>query len=138
MLGAGAVWVGTRFILSEESGASRVHKKALQEAGFDDIIRTTIFSGRPLNTQATPYIKRWENERKQEMQDLQGRGIIPLAHDMDTKKDDDEVLDNAHPMLMGKVAGLVRERLPAAKIVESMVEEAAALLEAGGRSVSKL
>ncbi|KAL3466300.1 2-nitropropane dioxygenase [Aspergillus heterothallicus] len=138
MLGAGAVWVGTRFILSEESGASRVHQKALQDAGFDDIIRTTIFSGRPLNTQATPYIRRWEEERKQEMQELQGRGIIPLAHDMDTKKDDDEVLDNAHPMLMGKVAGMVRERLPAGKIVEQIVEEASALLEAGGRAVSKL
>ncbi|KAL5336168.1 2-nitropropane dioxygenase [Aspergillus crustosus] len=138
MLGAGAVWVGTRFILSEESGASKVHQKALQEAGFDDIIRTTIYSGRPLNTQATPYIRRWEGERKQELEGLQSKGIIALAHDMDTKKDDDEVLDNAHPMLMGKVAGLVRDLLPAGKIVEDIVEEAAELLEVGGRSVSKL
>ncbi|KAL4875275.1 2-nitropropane dioxygenase [Aspergillus karnatakaensis] len=138
MLGAGAVWVGTRFILSEESGASKVHQKALQEAGFDDIIRTTIFSGRPLNTQATPYIRRWEGERKAELTELQNRGVIALAHDMDTKGDDEEVLDNAHPMLMGKVAGLVRELLPAGKIVEGMVEEAVGLLEGGGRAVSKL
>ncbi|KAI9372190.1 2-nitropropane dioxygenase [Aspergillus egyptiacus] len=136
MLGAGAVWVGTRFILSEESGASRAHQQALQEAGFDDIIRTTIYTGRPLNTQATPYIRRWEDERKQEMKDLQNKGIIPLAHDMETKKDDDEVLDNAYPVLMGKVAGMVRERLPAKAIVEQMVDEAAELLEAGGKSVS--
>ena len=40
--------------------------------------------------------------------------------------------------VMGKVAGLVRERLPAGKIVESMVEEAAELLEVGGKSVAKL
>ncbi|KAL4807030.1 2-nitropropane dioxygenase [Aspergillus unguis] len=138
MLGAGAVWVGTRFILAEESGASKVHQKALQDARLDEIIRTTIYTGRPLNTQATPYISRWENERRQELQELLGKGIVPLQHDMDTKKDDEEVLDNAYPMLMGKVAGLVREKLPARKIVEDMVEEAAALMQAGGKSVSKL
>lgn len=138
MLGAGAVWVGTRFILSEESGASTFHQKALQDTGLDGIIRTTIFTGRPLNTQSTPYIQRWETERREEMLQLQNKGIIPLAHDMETKKDDDEVLDNAHPVLMGRVAGLVRERLPAEKIVENMVEEAAELLEVGGKSVAKL
>ncbi|EAU37970.1 conserved hypothetical protein [Aspergillus terreus NIH2624] len=128
MLGASAVWVGTRFILAEESGASEMHKKGLEEAGFDDIIRTTVFSGRPLNTRTTPYLRRWEGERKDEMLALQARGVIPIAHDMDTKPEDDEVLDNAHPVLMGRVAGLVNERLTAKQIVDGMVEEANALL----------
>ncbi|GES57126.1 putative oxidoreductase [Aspergillus terreus] len=133
MLGASAVWVGTRFILAEESGASEMHKKGLQEAGFDDIIRTTVFSGRPLNTRTTPYLRRWEGERKDEMLALQARGVIPIAHDMDTKPEDDEVLDNAHPVLMGRVAGLVNERLTAKQIVDGMVEEANALLVRGGQ-----
>jgi NAD(P)H-dependent flavin oxidoreductase YrpB (nitropropane dioxygenase family) len=44
MLGASAVWVGTRFVLSEEAGAPKAHQDAVQTAGFDDNIRTIIFT----------------------------------------------------------------------------------------------
>jgi NAD(P)H-dependent flavin oxidoreductase YrpB (nitropropane dioxygenase family) len=44
MLGASAVWVGTRFVLSEEAGASRAHQEAVRTAGFDDNVRTIIFT----------------------------------------------------------------------------------------------
>jgi len=60
MLGASAVWVGTRFVLSEESNASRQHQEAVRTAGFDDNIRTIIFSGRPLRVRNNPYINDWE------------------------------------------------------------------------------
>ncbi|KAF9893696.1 hypothetical protein FE257_009864 [Aspergillus nanangensis] len=138
MLGASAVWVGTRFILAEESGASEMHKRGLQEAGFDDIIRTTVFSGRPLNTRTSAYLRRWEGERKEEMGRLQAKGVIPIAHDMDARPEDEEVLDNAHPVLMGRVAGLVNERGTAREIVDAMVEEANQLLQRGGEISSKL
>ena len=32
MMGANAVWVGTRFVLSEEAGASKLHKEAVATA----------------------------------------------------------------------------------------------------------
>src|ERR1700753_3854324 len=44
MLGASAVWVGTRFVLSDEAGASRAHQEAVRTSGFDDNIRTIIFT----------------------------------------------------------------------------------------------
>lgn len=44
ILGASAVWIGTRFILSDEAGASKAHREAVRTAGFDDTIRTIIFS----------------------------------------------------------------------------------------------
>jgi hypothetical protein len=44
MLGASAVWVGTRFVLSEEAGAPKAHQEAVRTAGFDDNIRTIIFT----------------------------------------------------------------------------------------------
>ena len=46
MLGAAAVWVGTRFIVAEEAGASKAHQDAVLEATVDDTIRTIIFSVR--------------------------------------------------------------------------------------------
>jgi NAD(P)H-dependent flavin oxidoreductase YrpB (nitropropane dioxygenase family) len=44
MLGASAVWVGTRFVLSEEAGAPKAHQEAVRTAGFDDNVRTIIFT----------------------------------------------------------------------------------------------
>jgi NAD(P)H-dependent flavin oxidoreductase YrpB (nitropropane dioxygenase family) len=44
MLGASAVWIGTRFILCEEAGAPEAHQEAVRTAGFDDTVRTIIFT----------------------------------------------------------------------------------------------
>jgi NAD(P)H-dependent flavin oxidoreductase YrpB (nitropropane dioxygenase family) len=63
MLGASAVWIGTRFVLCEESNASKQHRDAVRTAGFDDNIRTIIFSGRPLRVRNSPYINDWETNR---------------------------------------------------------------------------
>ena len=44
MLGASAVWIGTRFVLSEEAGAPKAHQEAVKTSGFDDNVRTIIFT----------------------------------------------------------------------------------------------
>ena len=44
MLGANAVWIGTRFVLSEEAGAPKAHQDAVKTSGFDDNVRTVIFT----------------------------------------------------------------------------------------------
>ncbi|KAL8943144.1 MAG: hypothetical protein Q9211_001094 [Gyalolechia sp. 1 TL-2023] len=36
MLGASAVWIGTRFVLCEEAGGPKAHQEAARTAGFDD------------------------------------------------------------------------------------------------------
>jgi NAD(P)H-dependent flavin oxidoreductase YrpB (nitropropane dioxygenase family) len=41
--GASAVWVGTRFVCAEESGAPRAHKEAILKASHESIVKTTIF-----------------------------------------------------------------------------------------------
>merc|ERR1719440_1793284 len=58
-VGYSGVWVGTRFIASEEAGAGPMHKKRVVEAGYEDSIRTTIYSGRPLRVFKTPYVMDW-------------------------------------------------------------------------------
>ena len=57
--GAQAVWVGTRFVASVEAGAPKAHKDALLSAGYDDAIRTVIYTGRPLRVRRTPYVEDW-------------------------------------------------------------------------------
>jgi len=127
-MGASAVWIGTRFILSDEAGAPKAHQEAVRTAGYDDNVRTIIFTGRPLRVRKNPYIQNWEENRKDEILKLTKQGVIPVEHDIDeldkADKLDDETMDNARPFLMGKVAAVVNEKKPARAIVEEMVSEA--------------
>ncbi|KAK4554561.1 hypothetical protein LTR86_008416 [Recurvomyces mirabilis] len=125
-LGATAVWVGTRFVLSEEAGAPKAHQEAVRTAGFDDNVRTIIFTGRPLRVRRNPYIDNWEENRQNDIKELTGRGKIPVEADLERMGDDidDETMDNARPFLMGKVAAVVNERQSAKVIIDDMVRDA--------------
>jgi NAD(P)H-dependent flavin oxidoreductase YrpB (nitropropane dioxygenase family) len=152
MMGASAVWVGTRFILTDEAGAPEAHKEGVRTSGFDDNIRTLIFTGRPLRVKTNPYIENWENERSQEIRELCAKGKIPyesdldkvmagemttppkglkIAKDEDGEVDLDEVMDQFRPMLMGKCAAVVNERKPAKDVVDEFVNDAAAWIQRG-------
>ncbi|KAK4130218.1 NPD-domain-containing protein [Trichocladium antarcticum] len=159
MMGASAVWVGTRFVLCEEAGAPESHKEAVRTAGFDDTVRTLIFTGRPLRVRKNPYIMNWEEERAQEIKELTSQGKLPYEVDLDkmmsgeavetpgvkgaaklnaTADDDDEddVLDQFRPYLMGQCAAVCNDKLPAKQIVDDFVNDAAACLKQGSTFLS--
>ncbi|KAL2218069.1 putative oxidoreductase [Thermoascus aurantiacus ATCC 26904] len=140
MLGASGVWIGTRFILSDEAGAPHAHQEAVRTAGFDDTIRTVIFTGRPLRVRNNPYIQNWEENRQAEIKELTSKGIIPVEHDLENMGDDvdDETIDNARPFLMGKVAAVVNEKKPAKAIVDELVTDAVEWLKKGNKLIAKL
>ncbi|CAD0090994.1 unnamed protein product [Aureobasidium vineae] len=137
MLGATAVWIGTRFVLSEEAGASKAHQEAVRTSGFDDNVRTIIFTGRPLRVRKNPYIEKWENERQAEIKKLTSEGVIPVEHDLESLGDDldDDTMDNARPFLMGKAAAVVNERQSAKQIVDEMVSDAVSCIGKGNSSI---
>ena len=57
--GAAGVWVGTRFVASEEAGTPPKHKELVVTACYDDTVRTLIYSGRPMSVRKTPYVAAW-------------------------------------------------------------------------------
>lgn len=124
MLGAAGVWVGTRFVASEESGASKMHKEAVVNAQYGETKRTLVVSGRPLRILPNEYIKEWER-RPDEIARLTAKGIVPLMHDIEENRDVDM------PFLMGDVSASVKEILPARVIVEEMVKQAVEMLRLG-------
>jgi NAD(P)H-dependent flavin oxidoreductase YrpB (nitropropane dioxygenase family) len=158
MMGAGAVWVGTRFILCEEAGAPESHKESVRTAGFDDTIRTLIFTGRPLRVRTNPYIENWEEERRDEIKELTAKGILPYEADLEkvmngnadkipnaasytsesSDDDVDDMLEQFRPHLMGKCAALVNESKTAKEIVDEFVNDAAAALKRGQQMTAKL
>ena len=137
MLGASAVWIGTRFVLSEEACAPKAHQEAVRTSGFDDNVRTIIFTGRPLRVRKNPYIEKWEEERQAEIKDLTAKGVIPVEHDLERLGDDidDDTMDNARPFLMGKAAAVVNERKSAKEIVDEMVNDAVEWINKGSTSI---
>lgn len=88
-----------------------------------------------MRVRKTPYILNWEENRKDEMISLTGRGILPAEHDIETKTDD-ETLDDIHPYLMGVGAGMINERNTAKEIVDEFVNRAVERLSEGAKSLS--
>lgn len=124
MQGAAGVWVGTRFVASEEAGCSQLHKEAVVSADFADTLRTLVISGRPLRVRLNDYIAKWEAQ-PEKIKELTDRGIVPMAHDLENEVDVDV------PFLMGQVAAIIKDIKPARQIVEDMVWEAIAMLKLG-------
>jgi NAD(P)H-dependent flavin oxidoreductase YrpB (nitropropane dioxygenase family) len=129
MLGAAGVWVGTRFVASEESGASRMHKEAVVAAQYGETKRTLVISGRPLRMLPNEYIKDWES-RPAEIAELTAKGIVPMMSDLENEKDIDM------PFLMGDVSASVKAIKPAGVIVREMVQEAVDMLRMGGSYIT--
>ena len=131
--GAQAVWVGTRFVASEEAGATQAHKAALLSADHGDTVRTVIYTGRPLRVRRTPYVEDWELNRQAEIKELTAKGIIPSQHELEKHP---EKSVQAVRFLMGDVAALIKEVLPARTIVDNMVKDAAKILQDKSKLVS--
>ena len=66
-----------------------------------------------------------------EIRELTSKGILPVAHDLETAQNPEDLLDDAHPFLMGKVSAVVSELKSARAIVEEMVDGAVQRMSAG-------
>lgn len=129
-VGAAGVQVGTRFIATPEAKVDEAYKKAVVEAEPQDIVMTMRLSGTPASVINTPYIQKI------------GLGLNPievfLHKNPKTKKYvkmlrayvGSKALEQAilgptwkEVWSAGQGVGLIEEILPAAKIVENLVEE---------------
>ena len=128
MYGAQAVWVGTRFVASEEAGAPKRHKELVVAAGHEDIARTLIYTGRPLRVYKTPYVADWEENRREEIKTLTSKGVIPNEHEMEQHP---EKSLQARTFLMGSVSAVIKDVLPAKTIVDNMIKEAVERIQQG-------
>lgn len=133
-MGAEAVWVGTRFVMSKEAGAPPAHQAAVKKAGYHDTIRTIIFTGRPMRVVKTEYIMDWEKNRRDEIETLTSAGKLPIESDIKRFKEDENAklppggMMGMRPWLMGQCAGALDDVLPAKQIIDEMVGGAIKIL----------
>ncbi|CAD7948285.1 unnamed protein product [Amoebophrya sp. A120] len=130
-LGASGVWVGTRFVCTEESHAPKHHKEKIMKAKAADTIRTLYLTGRPLRVIPNAYLK--EKEKDQErIRKLLADGQIPvyadLSEDTGMEKYRLSALEISNS-LAGQAAGAIEDVLPAREVVEGMVKQAAEVLQ---------
>jgi len=146
--GCEAVWVGTRFVCAEEAGASLDHKEAIVKAGYEDTFRSLIYTGRPMRIIKNDYAVDWEENRREEMDKLLKKGVIPYTTDMARfqemqKKENSDKLagsyvasyDDALPKLSGFVAASIDDIKPAKDIVLEMMEEAIEALKVNAAKI---
>eukprot|EP00420_Gonyaulax_spinifera_P030911 CAMPEP_0197879468 /NCGR_PEP_ID=MMETSP1439-20131203/7557_1 /TAXON_ID=66791 /ORGANISM="Gonyaulax spinifera, Strain CCMP409" /LENGTH=377 /DNA_ID=CAMNT_0043498977 /DNA_START=65 /DNA_END=1198 /DNA_ORIENTATION=+ len=164
--GCDGVWVGTRFIASDEAGAGPIHKRRVVEAAYEDTIRTIMYSGRPMRVFKTPYNVEMEEKRQDVIRQWQESGIPAFVADVDPEKfagsnpasvgtlqlsevRTQEEIKNGIELtslekhkrgvfLTGQCAGAVTDVKPAKDIIEEMVLQAADQIRATQTLLSKL
>jgi len=95
-VGCGGVWVGTRMIATDEAAAGPFHKKRVVEAQYGDVMRTIMYTGRPMRILKTPYAVEMEEKRRHEIEECQGMGMPAWLKDVDP-----EILEGANPASVG-------------------------------------
>lgn len=129
-LGAQAVWMGTRFIASEEAHAGGLYKDAIVAARDTDTVRTRSYSGKPMRVKANAWTADWES-RPHDIQPFPQQAIATIqAGAMGGIGGQLDGLDPDRSCLaMGQSAGGVREILPCREIVARVMAEAHAAID---------
>lgn len=123
-MGCVGVWVGTRFLASEEGGALDIQKQAIVQAGDEDTRRTTIYTGKTSRATYNRFHDLWEESGLEPLPFPTQVVLASAVVDMFNRAGNVEYVGP----FAGQVAGLIHDIKPAAAIVEEMVEQAADIL----------
>jgi nitronate monooxygenase len=140
-LGACGVWMGTRFVASAESGNAPGYKERIAQAGFADLVETTLFDGgwpdSPHRVVRNSTVARWEAAGRPAPGSRPGEGerigSLPdgtpmLRYNVSTPWASMEGDWEVAPHYAGASAALVREVEPVAAILARIEAEAEAAL----------
>ena len=123
-LGCVGVWVGTRFLATNEGGALDVNKQKIIQSTDEGTRVSTAYTGKTLRASYNQFHDLWANS-----------GLDPLPFPT-------QVLISSAMLasfieanktdfvggLAGQVSGIIKEIVPAAQVLEDMVEEAVDIL----------
>jgi hypothetical protein len=124
-LGAVGVWVGTAFLLAEESNLYPVHQEEIMRGSAEDFVVTRAYTGKTARDFDNAVIQAWESS-----------GLKPLSMPLQGVLMDDfiaaadaagraDLINNP----VGQIGGMLHRRRPAREILMSMVNEAEGVLE---------
>jgi enoyl-[acyl-carrier protein] reductase II len=128
-LGAQGVWMGTRFIASQEAHAGAMYRQTILDAADEDTVRTRCYSGQPMRVRKNIYVDDWES-RPADIQPFPMQAIHSSQMGvMGGIGGQIEGLDaDKSCFAMGQSAGGVHDVLPAGDIVRRIMAEAHAAI----------
>jgi nitronate monooxygenase len=119
-LGAVGVWVGTAFLLAEESGWNAVHRAEIQRGQSEDFVVTRAYTGKTARDFRNEIIDRWEERGLEPLpMPLQGALMEPFVAAAESAGRYDLVNNPS-----GQIAGMLDQVKPAGEIVAQFVSEA--------------
>jgi nitronate monooxygenase len=123
-MGCVGVWVGTRFLATNEGGALDVNKQKILQSTDEGTRVSTAYTGKTLRASYNQFHDLWDNSGLEPLpfptQVLISSAL--LASFIEANKPD------YVGGLAGQVSGIIKEIKPAARVVEEMVEEAVDIL----------
>jgi len=123
-IGCIGVWVGTRFLASEEGGCLDIQKEAIVEATDEDTRRSYLYTGKTSRTIYSKFHDLWEESGLDPLpfpvQGLFASAVVDMLNRAEKK-------EYMGPF-SGQVSGLIKEIKPAAEILNDMVGEAVDIL----------
>ncbi len=121
--GCQGVWVGTRFLATNEAAIPQWRKEGIVAANEDSTTRSRSYTGKPARMIKNEWTEAWEKGPLQPLpMPLQHFLITPVMNDAG---ENPRVGANA----AGQGCGLIHDIKPAADVVREMVEQAAEILE---------
>ena len=128
--GAVGVWVGTRFIMSNEAHAHQDAKDHMLNSGIEDTIVTKSYTGKPCRCIKNDRIEKYENDPSliqkfpmQFMKTMQDNVFGTIGGKIQN------INVNEDCMPSGQGIGGISDILPAKQIVDDMVHQASNILE---------
>jgi nitronate monooxygenase len=130
-LGASGVLLGTRFVATRESLAPEIYKKRLLESESGATTLTDVISGLWARALANTFTREYGASGAPVLPPLVQRRIADDVYGAALKQGDPEYF----PMMAGQSVGLIRDLPGAAEVVDTIVREARAVLDALPRRV---
>lgn len=127
-LGASGVWMGTRFVASEEALAHSNYKNKIVEIDEEGTVITRCQSGKPCRLIRNRFTDSWEG-REHEILPFPLQ-MIKVGREAAMKARYEGKVEEGG-MAAGQISGMIRSIKPAGEIVQDVMEEARAVLHDG-------
>ena len=123
-IGCVGVWVGTRFLATNEGGALPIQKETIIKATDEDTRRSYLYTGKTSRSIYNKIHDLWDNSGLENLGFPTQNLLASALAEMFNKGEKKEYMGP----FSGQIAGLINDIKPASQIVEEMVEVAVDIL----------
>ena len=123
-MGCIGVWVGTRFLATNEGGALEVNKRRIIESTDEDTRVSRAYSGKTLRASYNRFHDLWDQSGLEPLPFPSQVLISSTLLGAFVQANQDEYVGG----LAGQISGLIKEIKPARQVLEEMVEETVDIL----------